>query len=839
MSDERQLSTPGGELNLPSPWRVDPNRPMRFGNVELRRFWVTIYKRRWLIAAATLAVVLVTGLLEQSAPLTYSASAKIRIDPVSPVLSSVSDIASLMVDGSYYQTEYVILGGTALSERVIAALKLYDDPRFTNPPTDVGVLADLRDYARQAWNALRYRLAKFAAPISELPPTQQRAPGDVGSRADLWVGTYLSGLTISPIENSRLVTITYSSTSPELSAAIADEHAKQFIRMSLEAREDLNSEAQKLLEKRLEEVRKHSEESEAKLNDFRREHRVLAVSGSEKENVALDQLTSLTNDYAKAQSERIAAESEYTLVQKRRYDELASVQRDPTYNALKDQLEQLKTEYDRQAQIYKPSYPKMVELSGQISRLQARIAEQVHKSVAGVESQYLAAKEKEDALAQEMEKQRKAVLDVNDLGVEYQVLYREAEANRELYKNLVTRASEAAIAGTIETSNIRIVEHAALPRSPSLLGIRRNLSRALFLGFVFGVALAFGLEYLDSAVKNPDDAEALLHLPTLAVVPNFGYRHPNPKARGDAAWKRWLVPPKAPRRRLRKRVIVLGHTDEVPASLRTTVEAEATPQEVIIVERPHSVMAEAYRTLRTAVLLSSADNPPRIIQIASSTSEEGKTVTSVNAAFTLAQAGARVLLVDADLRRPRCHRIIGAVRAPGLVDYLVGHSPLEQCLRPLSLDGGGLHAVPATDGDDSNGHTSGNNRFLVGRVDLFPSGTPAPNPAELLGSERMKETLHELRGVYDYVVVDSPPVLPVADSVILGTMADAVVLVIKGQATSKEMVRQAYCKLARLNVHVIGSVLNNVDVTSGDYYYYRGYYSSYGGYLENHLQQQP
>ncbi len=409
----------------------------------------------------------------------------------------------------------------------------------------------------------------------------------------------------------------------------------------------------------------------------------------------------------------------------------------------------------------------------------------------------------------------------------------------------MTRASEAAIAGTIETSNVRIVEHAALPRSPSLLGVRRNLSRALFLGLLFGIALAFGLEYLDSAVKNPDDAEALLRLPTLAVVPSFSYRDSSMKAEGGSAWRRWLAPPKMARRR-RKHVIVLSRDEQVdpPAQdgVRGDVEPGATPQEIIVVERPHSVMAEAYRTLRTAVLLSSADNPPRLIQVASASSREGKTVTSINTAFTLAQSGARVLLVDADLRRPRCHRLIGAVRAPGLVDYLVGHSPLEQCVRQLALDGSGWHAVPAVDPDDGNGHANGNgkgSRFLVGRVDLLPSGTPAPNPAELLGSERMKETLQQLRGAYDYVVVDSPPVLPVADSVILGTMVDAVVLVIKGQATSKEMVRQAYSKLARLNVHVIGSVLNDVDVTSGDYYYYRGYYASYGGYLEDHLQQQP
>ena len=844
MSDERQVSTQRVEPGLPSPWLLDHDGPAKITNVDLRRFWLTFYKRRWLIVAATLVVVFVTGLLERSTPMMYVASAKIRIDPVTPTLGSLSDLASLMVDGSYYQTEYVILGGPALAERVIESLKLYDDPRFTNPPQEVGVVADARAYATRAWHALKRRLAWLGLPIPVAPAVRQDATADAGNRAEAWVATYLSGLTISPIENSRLVTIAYSSTSPELSTAIADEHARQFIRTSLEEREDLNSEAQKILAKRLEEIRKHSEESEAKLNEFRRQHRVLAVGGSEKENVALEQLSALTTDYAKAQSERIAAESDYTLVKKRRYDELASVQRDATYNALKDQLEQLRGEYDRQLQIYKPTYPKMVELSGQISRLEARVGEQIHKSIAGVESQYLAAKEKENALAKEIETQRKAVLDVNDLGIEYQVLYREAEANRELYKNLVTRASEAAIAGTIETSNVRIVEHAALPRSPSLLGVRRNLSRALFLGLLLGVALAFGLEYLDGAVKNPDDAEALLRLPTLAVVPNFSYRDSSMRAEGESVWRRWLAPPKRTRRR-RKRVVVLRRDELAPTSSRDVaadVEPGATPHEIVVVERPHSVMAEAYRTLRTAVLLSSADNPPRIIQVASSSSREGKTVTSINTAFTLAQSGARVLLVDADLRRPRCHRMVGAVRAPGLVDYLVGHSPLEQCVRQLALDGSGWHAVPAVKPDDGNGHADGNgkgNRFLVGRVDLLPSGTPAPNPAELLGSERMKETLRQLREGYDYVIVDSPPVLPVADSVILGTMVDAVVLVIKGQSTSKEMVRQAYSKLARLNVHVIGSVLNDVDVTSGDYYYYRGYYASYGGYLEDHLQQQP
>src|SRR5262245_48472283 len=216
MSDEHQLSTHRVEAGPPSPWRVDSTGPIRVTNIELRRFWVTLYQRRLLISAATLSVVLFTALIERSAPGMYTAASKIRIDPVTPTLSSLSDIASLMVDGSYYQTEYVILQGRGLAKRVVESLKLYDDPRFTNPPEEVGVVADLPDEARHIFRTVKRRLSSWGLPISSAPAPQQPAPVpvDPGDRSESWVSTYLSGLTISPIENSRLVTITYSSTSP-------------------------------------------------------------------------------------------------------------------------------------------------------------------------------------------------------------------------------------------------------------------------------------------------------------------------------------------------------------------------------------------------------------------------------------------------------------------------------------------------------------------------------------------------------------------------------------------------------------------------------------------------
>jgi uncharacterized protein involved in exopolysaccharide biosynthesis/Mrp family chromosome partitioning ATPase len=759
---------------------------------------------------------------------------------MNPLTSSPSDVASLLVDGSYYKTESVLLQSPSLAKRVIESLKLYDDSRFTQPPKPSGSYGQIEVLVRDGWNRLRSRLISVLSP-KELKTNETTQNEE--SRAQELVDAYLTGLTISPIEESRLVTINYSSTSPELAATIANTHAAEFIKMAVESRLDMNEEAQKILEERLAQLRKQTEESDARLNEFRRQHRVLAVGGNEKENVALDRLGSLNTDYAKAQSERIAAEAQYNLVRNRQYDQLASVQRDPLYNNLRDQLEQLKSEYGRLAQIYKPAYPKMTELAGQIDVLEKRIAEQVHGGVAGVESQYLAAKAKEDALAEEIENERRAVLDVGDLSVKYQVLAREADADRQLYTNLITRAKEASIAHTVEANNIRVVDPARIPKDPSFLGFRQGFSRAVVLGVLLGLCLAFGLEYLDSTIKTPEDAEEFLQLPSLAVVPSFSYE--GPRRPSSSTVRSWLVPrflQRWPAEERRKPILLrqLENPIEGPAarSIRTPNGASgsspsAVPSELMVVQRPSSAIAEAYKTLRTAVLLSSADNPPKIIQMISASSREGKTVTCVNTALTLAQSGARVLLIDADLRRPRCHGIFRVPRAPGLVDHLVGHVDLQKCIRPLELGDvvSRIHAVPKTQNGNSNGNGD-SPKLLIGSVDVIAAGTRAPNPAEILGSMRMRETLQLVRDLYDFVIVDSPPVLPVADSIVLGTMVDAVVLVIRGQVTPKNVVRQAAARLDRMKVRVIGTVLNAVDVTSGDYYYYKGYYASYG-YLDD------
>lgn len=820
MSDERQLSPYRVEAGVPSPYLQIPDPGASLGVVDLRSYWLIFYKRRLLILAVTLLVGIFTSLANRSAPRVYVATTQIRIDPAGSDIIPLANAAAPVMDGTYYETEYAELQGPELAKRVIEALRLYDEPSFRPAQPIDGFVA----LARALFDRLRPTPPSAGTPA---PATETLRD----ERARELVPTYSKGLTIAAVQSSRLVNISFASLSPALSAKIANAHANEFVKKAVETRTDFYTEVQQFLEARLAEIKKRTEESEASLNDFRRRHRVLAVGGNEKENVTLERLSTLNSAYVKAQSERISAEAEYNLIKGRRYESLAAVQRDALYNSLRQELETLRSERDRLAQVYQSKYPKMQELDGRVHELEKRLGGQIQQAVQGVESEYLSAKAKEEALAAEVDKQKKETLDLNDLNAEYQVLARDAEANRDLYKNILSRAKETNITQSMQTTNVRIVGQADVPTSPSLTEPRRRLLMALLIGLCLGCGIAYGLEYLDNSVKTPEDAEALLHLPALAVIPSFAHvadprslRKNRPDAGPDGS----------------SRVITLSEPENRPGDLPAVPGKDGSvpgdPSELVVANRPDSIVAEAYRTLRTAILLSSADKPPQVIQLVSAVSREGKTVTSVNTALTLAQSGANVLLIDADLRRPRCSGILRTPRTPGLVDLLVGLSSYERCIRSIRIDGVDnlFHGVPAAERADNgtNGSATNGHHLSFGSVSLLPAGTKAPNPAEMLGSQRMRELLRVLRERYDFIVIDSPPVLPVADSVLLSTMVDGVLVVIKGQSTAVPVVKQAIARLERVGARLIGSVLNDVDVSSADYYHYKGYYAAYD-YLEH------
>jgi len=378
--------------------------------------------------------------------------------------------------------------------------------------------------------------------------------------------------------------------------------------------------------------------------------------------------------------------------------------------------------------------------------------------------------QRENMLRDSFEKQKQEANKLNESAIEYSILKRDLDSNRTLYEGLLEKLKEAGVTAGLRSNNFRIIDAARVPTSPSEPNIPRNLAFALVLGVISAVGLAFVLDNMDNTVRTPEQAQALSGLPSLGMIP-LGSKSASHGASGK----------------------------------RLALTAPKEVFETVTQVRPQSQMAESYRALRTSLLLSNLGAPPKVIMVTSARPQEGKTTTSINTAIVLAQKGVRVLLVDADLRRPSVHKALGMGPRSGLSNVLTGSATLQQTITTSPI-------LP--------------NLFIM------PAGTPPPNPAELLASSNMRDLLTELREMYDHIVIDTPPTLSVTDAVVLSPRADATILVIRSGHTTKQALRRARDILMQVNAHVAGVLLNAVDLTSPDYYYYYEYQGKYSQYYQ-------
>jgi capsular exopolysaccharide synthesis family protein len=413
-----------------------------------------------------------------------------------------------------------------------------------------------------------------------------------------------------------------------------------------------------------------------------------------------------------------------------------------------------------------PAYPKLEQLNNQLKEVDVQIKAEVHKTAARLRDQYMAAVQREGMLRQAMDQQKQVANQLNESAIEYSLLRRDVETNRTLYEGLLEKLKEAGVTAGLRSNNIKVVDVARIPTAPSEPNLPRNLSFALLLGLTSGLGLAFLLENLDNSVRTPEQAQIISALPALGMIP-LGSKRTSDENKGRLAL----------------------------ASSKEAVE-------LVTQTRPQSQMAESYRALRTSLLLSSLGAPPKVILVTSAMPQEGKTTTSINTAVVLAQKGVRVLLIDADLRRPGIHKALGMGPRSGLSNVLTGSADLQQAITRSPL-------IPS--------------------LSILPAGTPPPNPAELLASTNTRDLLEALRQEFDHIVIDTPPTLSVTDAVVLSTRADAVVLVIRSGKTTKQALRRARELLFRVNARVTGVLLNAVDLSSPDYYYYYEYQGKYGG----------
>ncbi|MGE0822326.1 MAG: GumC family protein [Candidatus Binatia bacterium] len=702
---------------------------------HLRDYWQVVRKRWGLVVTLFVVTVGSTALFLSTMTPTYMAETTLLIEPQTPHVLNIREVLSQPLgpeEYDYYKTQYEILRSQTLASRVIRELQLEQHKSFIEKKELAAVEQG-----------------------SHVSSGGGEASGPFGVHPVV-LGRYLDRLEIRPVTGTRLAKVVFSSPDPVLAAQVVNTHAATYIRQGMELRTRANEQASRFLEEKLRDVKKRIEQSEAALNAYRREQQIISLD--EKENIVVDRLVDLNKRLTEAEAEKVALEAQVQFVRTGSYEYVPLVATNSLVQSLKEHVTRLRAEYAALAAEFKPGYPRLDQVKAQVAEAQQRMTQEVTKIGKGLDTAYRIALTKEEELRRRVEEQKEAALKLKDASVTYSILAREVETNRQLYDSVLQRLAEMGVATQMQTSNTSVIDLAIPPRKPAKPKKSLALLLSMVVGTVGGVGTAFFFAYVDNTLKTPSDVERHLRLPTLAMVPDFA--------------KAMLL----------SRSILSSVPLPSGGSVLSTTMFPLSP-------RPPFVALEAYRKLRTALLLSRPEEPPQTILFTSATSGEGKTVTAVNTAMALGQMGARVLLVDADLRHPRCHMIIHSDNDIGLTEFLIGQMELATVIKPTVTE----------------------------HLFFLASGSLPPSPADLLGSKKMRAAVTFLRSFYDYIVIDAPPVLPVSDAEILASMVKGVVLVIDSEQTAYLKVKEAQARLAYSQAEILGAVLNKVHLQHEDY----------------------
>jgi succinoglycan biosynthesis transport protein ExoP len=720
---------------------------------QLRDYLIILRKHLWLSLFFLLAVVTVVTIATFKMRPVYEAVSRVQIDrDVTNFLpfqgAGAADAVYYDMD-NYIQTQAKVLQSETLALQTIQDLHLAQNPEFGGA-------------------------AK---------PRAADAPGEILAAASpenlAILGAFQGRLTVKRIPESHLMEVRFEANNAKLAADVVNTHVQNFIERSFRARYESTTRASDWLAKQLDELKIKVEKSEDARLGYERANQIWTID--EKQNTTTQKLSDLNKELTQAQTDRIQKEANYTLVKSGRVDSLPGVQQDQVIQGLLNRRAELSSQYTEALSRFGPKYPKALQVQAQLKDVDQLLAAEKQNITNNVESEYRAARQREVLLTEALEKQKVEANALAERLVQYNILKREADANKALYEGLLQKLKEASISAGLRSSDLHVVDPALVPGSPARPQKTRNLTLALLVGLVGGIGLAFLREYLDNTVKTPDDVEHLANLPSLAVVPIHGTR--------QSAYGRYG--------RYGRRV--LGKSNGAQngnGDNRVELISQLSPQ---------SAISEAFRALRTSLLLSQAEHAPQIILVTSALPREGKTTAVMNLAVTLAQLGDRTLIVDGDMRKPGISKFLGmgGGKYAGLSTYLAGVSSLD------------LVTVP---------HPN------VPNLSVILSGPVPPNPADLLSAQRLQDALTTMRGEYRFVVWDSPPIMAATDAVIVSSLADGVLLIVRSGTTPKEAFVRARDLLGGVRSRMLGVLLNAVDTSAPDYYYSYKYYPYHYGY---------
>jgi capsular exopolysaccharide synthesis family protein len=710
-------------------------------DVSLTDLWLVIRKRRVLLVSMALGI----GLLAAAAGFVrgkrYTATGEVQVRPgsasdlkqsISAALGSTSSLDVVM------ESDIRILESAKLLKTVGEKLDLQDNPEFMGRPSKLSA----------------------AFPGSKSAPAQHRSLDDDPGLRSAVIGNLRAHLAISRVPRTQMITISYTSPSPQLSTDVVNTLENEFILNNFSTHYNTTQEVSKWLTTQMDDLRNIVQTSQNRMVDLQRKLGVMALDPEH--SLMVGEIASLEKNLADASEQRVLAEARYRILRSLPPDQIVetppntpgAIGSEGLLATLRAQRAQAESDLAHLQPVYGPNYPQVKQLRAQSDTLNREIGEQEQRVIVEANDS-LALAQTAEAKAQGMlnDKTHELYGQRDDL-VQYVLLSQEYDSNRKMYESIVGRLREAEVDAGLDAADISIVDLAAVPMGPSSSSpMRLGLMGTLF-GLFGGFTLALFMEKMDTRLRDAHEISEMLGLPSLAMIPQSHW-----KSRGTEL--EWVVGPE-------------------------------------LLRDPRSPFAESFRALRTSMRLSTTSRESKVIAVTSCQPSEGKSTVSVNMAAVLAQGGKKVALVDTDMRRPSVYKRLRLEGGKGLSEVLTGYYTLDEVTQ--------THETLTT-------------------LDVIPSGTVPPLPADLLASDQMTEVVRQLRERYDYVIFDTPPILSVTDPAIVAAQADGMVLVIRQGYCTRRMLARAAEILHELDVKVYGFVFNGVDASLPEYYGYLGYYT--------------
>jgi capsular exopolysaccharide synthesis family protein len=768
---------------------VDPNAQHE---VHLIDYWRAVRKRLWLVLGLVALITMMAIIYVARKPDYFEAQARVQVqnEDNSTLTGKTSYFYSASEDSIYFNTQLQILTSQGLMRRVVRTLDLEHNPDFFKSSSST---------KQSTWRRIT-EMAGLSSKETIAPPENAHLPltassvAPASSREDLteakrlapYVGAILSGLKVDPVKEARgyyketsLIDIRYSHTDPRVAAKVVNAIADTYVYANLEKKIETNSSTGTFLQKRIAELQQQIRTDEERLVNYARNNQIISLDPNQ--NTVVERLAGLNRQLLEAENDRKTAQAAFTAASAPGAAEALTESDAKPVSELENKLNDLQQKRALLLVEATEEAPEVKEVNEQIAELNKQLRDTRGRKqstlLTTLETRYNQALGREQALRKSFDQQRAETLTQNEAAINYRIIQQEIETNKTLLNSLLQGAKENDVVIAGKPNNISVVDYGLAPDAPVGPNRTRTIFMAFFLSIGLGIGLALFLDYLDDSVHTTEEVESDLHLPALAVIPSVG---------GASGGRFGLI---GTSKALLKRN-GNGHVER--------------NEELLINLDSRSPLAEAYRHLRTSVLLSSAGRAPKSLLVTSSLPGEGKTTTAVNTASSLAQTGASVVIIDADMRRPRLHSIFGIPDQLGLSSILSSSVTEKEILGMVARD-----------------ETTG--------LGILTSGPIPPNPAELIGSDQMRHLMSVLQQHFDHVVVDSPPVSSFTDGVLISTMVDGVLLVVHGGKSSRHIVRRSKQLLQDVGAKIFGVVLNNIEIQSHDYYYYQRYSDKYYG----------